>query len=149
MKKVQPTMDPINARIEVLKKEVADLEARRELLLSGVAGPSHFGDQTLISSLWWDLLRYVVSCLFSFPYVYLLLLSFYPVHFLIFSSTCLISLTWLIHFGFVIYYDTSATTSAMAITYDYDTICFLLILYSLHYFSQVKTYYNTFLWYHP
>ena len=51
MKKVQPAVDPINARIEVLKKEVADLEARRELLFSGVAGPSHFGDQTLISSL--------------------------------------------------------------------------------------------------
>ena len=51
MKKVQPAVDPINAHIEVLKKEVADLEARRELLLFGVASPSHFGDQTLISSL--------------------------------------------------------------------------------------------------
>ena len=51
MKKVQPTMDPINARIEVLKKEVADLEARREHLHSGVASPIHFGDQILISGL--------------------------------------------------------------------------------------------------
>ena len=30
--------------IELLKKEVADLEGRRERLLSGVGGPSHFGD---------------------------------------------------------------------------------------------------------
>lgn len=36
---------------EALKKEVADLEARCERLLSGVAGPSRFRYQTLISSL--------------------------------------------------------------------------------------------------
>ena len=30
MKKVQPIVDNINAHIEVLKKEVANLEARRE-----------------------------------------------------------------------------------------------------------------------
>ena len=33
-------MDAIDTRIEALKKEVVDLEARREHLLSGVAGPS-------------------------------------------------------------------------------------------------------------
>ena len=49
-KKVQPTVDAIDARIEILKKEMAGLEARHERLLFGVAGPSRFGDQTLISS---------------------------------------------------------------------------------------------------
>ena len=44
-------MDTIDTRIEILKKEVADLKARRECLLSSVASPSHFGDQTLISGL--------------------------------------------------------------------------------------------------
>ena len=48
IRKVQPA---INARIELLKKEVADLEDRRERLLSGVSEPSHFGDQSLISGL--------------------------------------------------------------------------------------------------
>ena len=51
MKKVQPTVDAIDTRIEALKKEVTDLEGRRECLLSGVAGPNRFGDQTLISGL--------------------------------------------------------------------------------------------------
>ena len=50
-KKVQPVVDAINARIEALKKEVADLEARRDRLLSGVASISRFGDQTLILGL--------------------------------------------------------------------------------------------------
>ena len=44
MKKVQPTMDAIDMCIEALKNEVVDLEARRERLLSGVVGPSRFGD---------------------------------------------------------------------------------------------------------
>ena len=44
-------MDAIDAHIEILKKKVADLEVRRERLLSGVAGPNRFGDQTFISSL--------------------------------------------------------------------------------------------------
>ena len=51
MKKVQPAVGTIDAHIETLKKEVADLEARRECLLSNVVGPKHFGDQTLISGL--------------------------------------------------------------------------------------------------
>lgn len=51
MKKVQPAMDAIDTCIEALKKEVADLEAHHECLLSGVAGPNRFGDQTLISGL--------------------------------------------------------------------------------------------------
>ena len=51
MKKVQPTVDAIDAHIEILKNEVADLEARREHLHSGVASPIHFGDQILISGL--------------------------------------------------------------------------------------------------
>ena len=37
-------MDAIDAHIEVLKKEMADLEARYERLLSSVVGPSHFED---------------------------------------------------------------------------------------------------------
>ena len=44
-------MDAINARIESLKMEVADLEARCGCLLSGVTSSSHFEDQTLISGL--------------------------------------------------------------------------------------------------
>ena len=51
IRRVQPTVDAINTRIETLKKEVVDLEGRRERLLSGIGGPSHFGDQTLISGL--------------------------------------------------------------------------------------------------
>ena len=43
-KKVQLAADAINARIETLKKEVADLKASREHLLSGVTSPSRFGD---------------------------------------------------------------------------------------------------------
>ena len=51
MRRVQPTVDAIDARIEILKKEAADLEGRRERLLSSIGGPSRFGDQTLISGL--------------------------------------------------------------------------------------------------
>ena len=51
MRRVQPAVDAIDTRIKTLKKEVADLEGRRERLLSGISGPSCFGDQTLISGL--------------------------------------------------------------------------------------------------
>ena len=51
MRRVQPAIDAIDTRIETLKKEVTDLEGRREHLLSGIGGPSHFGDQTFISGL--------------------------------------------------------------------------------------------------
>ena len=51
MRRVRPAIEDIDARIELLKKEVADLEGRRERLLSGVSGPSRFGDQSLISRL--------------------------------------------------------------------------------------------------
>ena len=51
MRRVQPAIDAIDTRIETLKKEVADLEGRRKRLLSGIGGPSHFRDQTLISGL--------------------------------------------------------------------------------------------------
>ena len=51
MKRVQPAVDAIDARIEILKKEVADLEGHRERLLSSIGGPSRFGDQTLIFGL--------------------------------------------------------------------------------------------------
>ena len=51
MRRVQPAVDTIDARVELLKKEVADLEGRHECILSGVSGPSHFGDQSLISRL--------------------------------------------------------------------------------------------------
>ena len=37
VKRVQPPVDVIDARIEILKKEVADLEGRRESLLSNFA----------------------------------------------------------------------------------------------------------------
>ena len=51
MRRVQPVVDAIDAHIELLKKEVADLEGHRERLLSGVSRPSRFGDQSLISGL--------------------------------------------------------------------------------------------------
>ena len=51
MRRVQPAVDAIDACIKLLKKEVVDLEGRRECLLSGVSGPNHFGDQSLISEL--------------------------------------------------------------------------------------------------
>ena len=51
MRRVQPAVDAIDVRIELLKKEVADLEGRRERLLFGVSGSSHFGDQSLIFGL--------------------------------------------------------------------------------------------------
>ena len=51
MRRVQPAIDAIDAQIEVLKKEAADLEGHREHLLSSIGGPSRFGDQTLISGL--------------------------------------------------------------------------------------------------
>ena len=52
MRRVQPAVKAIDACIELLKKEVADLEGRRECLLSGIGGPSRFGDQSLISGLY-------------------------------------------------------------------------------------------------
>ena len=51
MRRVQPAVDATDARIEILKKEVANLKGRRERLLSSIGGPSRFGDQTLISGL--------------------------------------------------------------------------------------------------
>ena len=51
MRRVQPAVDAIDACIQLFKKEVADLEGHRERLLSGVGGPSRFGDQSLISRL--------------------------------------------------------------------------------------------------
>ena len=74
-------MDAINAHIKSLKKEVADLEARRERFLFGVIGPSRFRDQTLILDLWLDF--YPLYSLISFPHVYFPHLSLYSVHFII------------------------------------------------------------------
>ena len=51
MRKVRPAIEAIDVRIELLKKEVADLEGRREHLLFGISRPSRFGDQSLISGL--------------------------------------------------------------------------------------------------
>ena len=51
MRRVQPAVDAINTCIEALRKEVADLEGRRERLLSSIGGSSRFGDQPLISGL--------------------------------------------------------------------------------------------------
>ena len=50
-RRVQPTVNEIDARIEILKKEVADLEGRRERFLSSISGPNRLGDQTLIFGL--------------------------------------------------------------------------------------------------
>ena len=44
MRRFCPAVKVIDACIELLKKEVANLEGRRERLLSGVGGPSRFGD---------------------------------------------------------------------------------------------------------
>ena len=52
MRKVYPAIEVIDARIELLKKEVADLEGRREQLVSDISGPSRLGDQSLISGLY-------------------------------------------------------------------------------------------------
>ena len=52
MRRVQPTVDVIDSRLAILRKEVADLEGRRERLLSGVGGLGRFGDQSLISGLY-------------------------------------------------------------------------------------------------
>ena len=52
MRKVCPAIEAIDVRIELLKKEVADLEGRREHLLSSISGPSRFGDQSLVSGLY-------------------------------------------------------------------------------------------------
>ena len=49
MKKVQPAVDVIDVWIEILKKEVVDLEGRRERTLSSIGGPSRLGDQAFIS----------------------------------------------------------------------------------------------------
>ena len=46
MRRVQPAVDAIDARIEILKKEVANLKGCREHLLSGIGRPSRFGDRT-------------------------------------------------------------------------------------------------------
>ena len=51
MRRVRPAIEAIDVRIELLKKEVADLEGHRERLLSSISGPSRFGDQSLISGL--------------------------------------------------------------------------------------------------
>ncbi|KAK9983659.1 hypothetical protein SO802_033184 [Lithocarpus litseifolius] len=51
MRRVQPAVDAINTRIEVLRKEVADLEARRERLLLSISESNRFGDQSLIFGL--------------------------------------------------------------------------------------------------
>ena len=142
-------MDTINACIESLKKEVVNLEACREHLLSGVTSFSCFEDKTLISSFWLD--YYSLCSFISFPHVY-----FFPpfslLNTLYFSSTYLISLVWLIYFGFLVYYAIFAT----ATTIFYDTVYFsntswssLLFIFALNYELQMKTYYNAFLWHYP
>ena len=51
MRRVQLVVDTIDTRIETLRKEVADLEGRRERLLSNINESSRFGDQPFISGL--------------------------------------------------------------------------------------------------
>ena len=65
MKKVQPTVEVIDARIESLKTEVADLEVCYELFLSSATCSNRFEDQTLISNLWLD--TYSLCSFIFFP----------------------------------------------------------------------------------
>ena len=51
MRRVCPAVEAIDVRIELFKKEVTNLEGRRERLLSSIGGPSRFGDQSLIFGL--------------------------------------------------------------------------------------------------
>ena len=51
VRRVQPTVDAINTHIEVLRKEIVDLEGCRERLLSSIGGSSRFGDRPLIFGL--------------------------------------------------------------------------------------------------
>lgn len=51
-RKVQLAVDAIDTRIESLKKETTDLEARHECLLSGVIALDCFQDKPLITGLW-------------------------------------------------------------------------------------------------
>ena len=51
MRRVQLVVDTIDTRIETLRKEVADLEGRRERLLSNINESSRFGDQPFIYGL--------------------------------------------------------------------------------------------------
>ena len=62
IKKVQPTIDATDRRIEALRKEAVDLEGHRECLLSSVGGSLE------IRLLFPDFVDYVVSLLFPFPY---------------------------------------------------------------------------------
>lgn len=50
MRKIQSTVDAIDTRIENLKKEVADLEAYHERLLSNVTGPTILRTRLLFST---------------------------------------------------------------------------------------------------
>lgn len=50
-RKIQPTIDTIEARIESLKKEKADLEAHHARLLSSVADPDDSHDNPLVTGL--------------------------------------------------------------------------------------------------
>ena len=78
IRRIQPAVNAINTRFESLKKEVADLEARHERLLSSVTSLSHFEDQTLISGLWF-LSRLLLWC--SFIVVVVVFLFFFGVYF--------------------------------------------------------------------
>ena len=69
MRRVRPAVEAIDVRIELLKKEVADLEGRRERLLSGVGGPSRFGDQSLISGIRVSFLDFTDDSTVSFPFL--------------------------------------------------------------------------------
>ena len=51
MRRVQPATDAIDTHIKVLRKEMVDLDSRRERLLSNIGGSIYFGNQPLISGL--------------------------------------------------------------------------------------------------
>ena len=52
MRKIQPAVDALDARIEALRKEMADVEGRRDRLVASIGGHNHFGDQSLLSGLY-------------------------------------------------------------------------------------------------
>ena len=78
IRRIQPIVNAINTHFESLKKEVADLEARHERLLSSITSLSHFEDQTLISGLWL-LSRLLLWC--SFIVVVVVFFFFFGVYF--------------------------------------------------------------------
>ena len=83
MKRIQPAVAVFDAQIEILKKEVADLEGRRERLLSSIGGPSVLEIRPSFPD---SIDDDAVS--FFLPFVFLLLLL-HPVHLYVSYNTYL------------------------------------------------------------